>query len=526
MQRGRSSKQTFDDLSDAVEFGSKTMQGSIQEIGEPTQTTLGNSFYIKAGGMADRADNDTVDEERLRRSNWVQKITVALVSLMFCMLAVLIAVGSATYNEVANFETKAVTVYDSIGLPGYEGYNWADVVSDASDSKMYFWTYDTADYNSWIDNWLTPRLLSLYNVQLIRVPINDTADAVDRVIAEYAAGYSTNNGSVDMIWINGENFATLKNLGYAYGPWATKVPNAVNFNFSAASIAYDFGLATKGYEMPYNEAQVVFVYNQGHLASSDVDSIDKLLTWIEAHPGKFTYAAPCYNSDCSLYDYTGSAFIRHVFYYIASPYTQFLGDFNEALYLQYAPAFYTRLRSIEKYLYNDTSFNGGHYPDSNDVVDSLFGAAKVLVTLSYDSNIVQNQIDLGIWNSSANSVVLTSGTLANTNYVLIPANAKHKLAAVVAGNFIASTQAMFSRQQPDVLGAQQPYDTTGTNFVDGGWNDAFAYIDRPSTTPSVSTLNQYAMTELTSDYITRIQQDWYVCVLNYDVSTSPSYCKS
>lgn len=524
MQRNRSSKQPVYDFSDAIELGSKSVQDSLNEIADPSHNTLGNNVYLRPSSLADRADNDTVDEEKFRRSNWVQKITVALVTLMFAMLAVLIAVGSATYDEVSKFETKSVTVYDSIGLPGYEGYNWADVVSGASDSKMYFWTYDAVDWNSWIDTWLTPRMLSLYNVKLIRVPITDTADAVNRVIAEYNAGYTTSNGSVDMIWINGENFATLKNLGYAYGPWATKVPSAVNFNFSSAAIAYDFGLATQGYEMPYNEAQVVFVYNTLEVNSTSIDSMSNLLTWIQANPGKFTYAAPCTNSDCSNYDFTGSVFIRHVFYYTAAPYTQFLGDFDESLYQSKAPAFFTTLRGLQSYLYNDTLYNGGHYPDSNEDVDTLFGEGKVDVTLSYDIGAVFNQIDAGKWNLTSNSIVLTSGTIANTNYVLIPANAKHKLAAIVAGNLLASTQAMFSRQQPDVLGAQQAYNPNGDNFVSGGWNDAFAYIDRPSTTPSTSLLNQYAMSELNSAYISRIQSDWYQCVLNYDVSTSPSYC--
>ena len=44
--------------------------------------------------------------------------------------------------------------------------------------------------------------------------------------------------------------------GYAYGPWAYKTPNAVNFDFTDDKIEYDFSLLTSGYEMPYNEAQV------------------------------------------------------------------------------------------------------------------------------------------------------------------------------------------------------------------------------------------------------------------------------
>ena len=63
------------------------------------------------------------------------------------------------------------------------------------------------------------------------------------------------DGSVDLIWINGNNFKNLKTDGNAYGPWANLVPNSKNFDFSSPSVKYDFGLATEGYEMPYNQAQ-------------------------------------------------------------------------------------------------------------------------------------------------------------------------------------------------------------------------------------------------------------------------------
>ena len=62
-------------------------------------------------------------------------------------------------------------------------------------------------------------------------------------------------GSVDLIWINGNNFKNLKTDGNAYGPWANLVPNSKNFDFSSPSIKNDFGFATEGYEMPYNQAQ-------------------------------------------------------------------------------------------------------------------------------------------------------------------------------------------------------------------------------------------------------------------------------
>ena len=92
-----------------------------------------------------------------------------------------------------------------------------------------------------------------------------------------------------------------------YGPWANKVPSAANFDWTADDIAYDFGEPTQGYEMPFNKAQLVLVYNTTLIAPSQLpQSMTELVTALAdtTHPlyGKFTYPKPT--------DFTGSAFLR------------------------------------------------------------------------------------------------------------------------------------------------------------------------------------------------------------------------
>lgn len=64
-----------------------------------------------------------------------------------------------------------------------------------------------------------------------------------------------------MIWINGVNFKNLSQAGLLYGPFASSLPNGALFDFSSSAIAYDFGTPTKGYEMPYNGAELVMIYS-------------------------------------------------------------------------------------------------------------------------------------------------------------------------------------------------------------------------------------------------------------------------
>ena len=63
-----------------------------------------------------------------------------------------------------------------------------------------------------------------HGIELVHVKLTDTAEAVARVVAEKAAG-RTEGGAVDLIWINGENFASMKAQDLLFGPFAQDLPN-------------------------------------------------------------------------------------------------------------------------------------------------------------------------------------------------------------------------------------------------------------------------------------------------------------
>ena len=150
------------------------------------------------------------------QSNNVQKVTVCLAGLMFGMLVVLIGVISATYDMVR----KPITIYNpattvvtnALGLPGFENLAWPDVVNKSYGGTVNFYTCGgCAKYNKWIDNYAIPQLNTLYNIKMNRVPLVSTTDAVNKVQNEITKNTGMNNGSVDIIWLNLENFALLKN---------------------------------------------------------------------------------------------------------------------------------------------------------------------------------------------------------------------------------------------------------------------------------------------------------------------------
>jgi putative thiamine transport system substrate-binding protein len=105
-----------------------------------------------------------------------------------------------------------------------ENRRWEEVVNAARGQKVYFnaWAGDpqTNAFIARVGDLASKR----YGVNVEHAKLNDTAEAVTRVVAEKAAGRHS-GGSVDLIWINGPNFLTMRNRGLLFGPFAERLPN-------------------------------------------------------------------------------------------------------------------------------------------------------------------------------------------------------------------------------------------------------------------------------------------------------------
>ena len=95
--------------------------------------------------------------------------------------------------------------------------DWEAVLEKASGETVYWNAWGGSEnINAYID-WVGDELRERYGVKLVHVKLDDTANAVTAVLTEKAAGKDA-NGSIDLIWINGENFASMKQQGLLYGP--------------------------------------------------------------------------------------------------------------------------------------------------------------------------------------------------------------------------------------------------------------------------------------------------------------------
>ena len=85
--------------------------------------------------------------------------------------------------------------------------DWNAVLAQAKGQTVNWYMYGGDDIlNTFVSGHLAERLRPL-GVTVNQVKITDTADAINKVLGEKQAG-RTADGSVDAIWVNGENFAT------------------------------------------------------------------------------------------------------------------------------------------------------------------------------------------------------------------------------------------------------------------------------------------------------------------------------
>ena len=116
-------------------------------------------------------------------------------------------------------------------------------------------------------------------------------EAVTRVLAGKIAGQA-DGGGIDLIWINGENFAAMKRQDLLFGPILHLLPNMKFVDpLVKPTVLSDFTVPTDGYESPWGMAQLVFFHDSRRVPQPP-RSPAALLAIARSNPGRFTYPAP------------------------------------------------------------------------------------------------------------------------------------------------------------------------------------------------------------------------------------------
>ena len=303
---------------------------------------------------------------------------------------------------------------------------------------MYWnaWGGDEA-INAYI-RWVGERVAADYGVTVEHVKLADTADAVRKVVAEKSAGRN-DGGSVDLIWINGENFKAMKDQALLHGPITDTLPNYALIDTKAnPAVELDFTIPTEGLESPWGQAKLVFIYDNA-IVQDPPKTMMALQAYALAHPGRVTYPAPP--------QFLGTTFLKQALYEVVETPDALLQPAGDNFESVTAPL-WAYLDKIHPALWRE----GRDYPDGDDALIRLLDEGAVDFALSFHPGRASSAITQGLLPDTARTFVLDGGTIGNTHYVAIPYNAAHKEGAMVLANFLLSPEAQAHKQDPDIWG--------------------------------------------------------------------------
>ncbi len=393
--------------------------------------------------------------------------------------------------------SRGESATDPTSTPG----DWEAVLDTARGQTLdlYMWG-GSSEINRFVDRTYGPILEQEFGITLNRVPVADTVDAVNKVLAELQAGRNE-GGSVDLIWINGENFYTLRQANALVGDWSLQIPNARFVDWDSAAVNRDFGLAVDGSESPWGSAQFQFVYDSARI---DEDSLPRsyieLGEWIAAHPGRFTYPAPP--------AFHGTRFIKQAFYELTGGVEPWLGSLDETAFAESSAGLWDYLTDINPDLWR----SGRTFPPDIASLNLLFANGEVDFTFTQLPGGIQAEIDAGVLPATARPFVFDTGTIGDFHYLAIPTNAGDSEAAMVLANLVLAPELQAAKLDPTngwgdgpaiSLDLVQGEDRIALQQVIDNLGEAAVSFDR---------LEAVRLPEVDQAYTLRLEHDWDVFI--------------
>ncbi|WP_371359457.1 ABC transporter substrate-binding protein [Cohaesibacter sp. ES.047] len=370
--------------------------------------------------------------------------------------------------------------------------DWDAVLAEAKGQTVYFHAWGGGDrINAYID-WAGDQIKDRYGVTLQHVKVSDTANVVSQIVAEKAAG-KDEGGSVDLVWINGENFASLKEKGLLLPmSWAPDLPNYRFADINGKpTLTTDFTVPTDGLESPWGMAQLSFYYDSA--VTTDLPkSAAELLDWARAHPGRFAYPKPP--------DFLGSTFLKQIALELAPDPSVMAEPVTDESYGPVADKLFAYLDALHPHLWRKAQA----FPDNVSSLKNLLADSEIEIAFTFNPGDASAAIANNELPDTVRSFTFDGGTIGNSHFVAIPFNANAKAGAMVLADFLLSPEAQARKQDPDIWG-----DPTVLDLASLGANDRalFDQLDLGIATLKPDELGP-TLPEPHSSWMERLEADW------------------
>ncbi|MGF1910689.1 ABC transporter substrate-binding protein [Vibrio kasasachensis] len=314
---------------------------------------------------------------------------------------------------------------------------WQTVVDQSKGQTVYFHAWGgSQEINNYL-RWVSNEVKQKYDITLKQVKVTDIAETTSRLIAEKAAGKNS-AGSVDMVWINGENFKSMKNNDLLYGPFVEKLPSWQYVNKSLP-VDSDFSEPTLGLEAPWGVGQLVFIHDSASL-NNPPQSFAELLSYANAFPNRISYPRPP--------EFHGTSFLKALLIELTNNDPSLSLPVNEADFSSITASLWQYLDSLHRVAWRQ----GKQFPASSSEMTQLLDDGQLDLAITFNPNAVFSAQTSGKLAPSTTAYAMEAGALSNIHFLAIPWNANANQGAQVVINFLLSPEAQSRKGDLNIWG--------------------------------------------------------------------------
>lgn len=302
--------------------------------------------------------------------------------------------------------------------------------------RFYAWA-GSAEVNAYIQ-WAKRELAEHHGIELQHVKVADISEAVTLLLAPGAK----DAGAIDLLWINGENFATLKQSGKLLGELPDKVANSRLLR-EDLHWQVDFGTPVDGFELPWGIAQLQLIMRSNRLMPQQkVLSPTTLLSLAQQYPERFSYPKPP--------SFHGTSWLKALAFQLSQTPQALIAPAQEETKAAVLAPLWDYLDRLHPFLWQ----GGDEFPVSAGRQRQLFNQGVLDNSITFNPNEVKALQVQGKLSNDARSVSLGERALTNFHYLAIPVTSERQAAAIKVINFFLSPAAQ--RQKADPRGWGDP----------------------------------------------------------------------
>ncbi|ENY71536.1 hypothetical protein G114_12433 [Aeromonas diversa CDC 2478-85] len=335
--------------------------------------------------------------------------------------------------------TMAALLLALITLPSWAEpqRQWQQTLQEARGQQVYLHAWGgSPEVNRYLA-WSADEIKKRFDITLTQVKVDDIAPSIASLLAQKRAG-KAREGTMDLLWVNGENFKSMKDNALLGAPFSAELPNMALVD-GGLPVERDFTVPVEGLEAPWGMGQLNLMVDKDRVPAPPTNAA-ALLTWTQAHPGRFTYPKPP--------QFHGSSFLKQMLLDLIPDPAPLYRPAGQSDAARVTAPLWAFLDALHPSLWRA----GKLFPTGAAESRQLLDDGELDMALSFNPQEAAYGVLSGNLPERVEAVVMQKGALTNAHFLAIPFNARARAGAKVVVNFLLSPEAQARKADPAIWG--------------------------------------------------------------------------